>query len=161
MLKEPFLTINPNPVTSTSLSNHIPTECSESHSWPSIPIPLLRLRSVTTYPRNARQSHSWHHPNPVRNQHKTFRTNIPCPESREWQTLWSCKERWGVWGEEKLRFESSWFSSPHIVYQLFKAELLPKSWEYYFLISLFNAERFSGATFDKEAAALFSFCIAS
>jgi len=40
----------PNPVTSTSLSNHIPTECSESHSWPSIPVTEESAQNIQNQP---------------------------------------------------------------------------------------------------------------
>ena len=39
--------------------------------------------------------------------------------------LWSCKERLGVWGKEKLRFESSWFSFPQKIPSFIKAEKSP------------------------------------
>ena len=101
-------------------------------------------------------------PSHARNQHKIFRTNLPAqsPEGGKPFGRSFGKER-GVERENPF-YRKKWVLSLHKVYQLSKAELLPKSWgKSYFLISLFNAERFSGATFDKEAAALFSFWIAS
>ena len=59
MLEEPFLTINPIPLLRLRSVTTYPRNARQSLSWPSIPVTLLRLRSVTTYTRNARQSHSW------------------------------------------------------------------------------------------------------